>query len=807
MKRALFTLITCLLVLTAGAIPAKYGTWKKIRLADGTEVRAQLKGDEFCHYWQTANGQRFIKTANGYQTMSFFAEKAQMQRRAMVQTKRLQRAAKARRTEEGTPHENNSVYTGKKKGIIILAQFSDVKFQTQNDSLFYTKFANEEGFSERGFHGSVSDYFKAQSRGKFELDFDVVGPVTVSNTQKYYGENDEDGDDMRAHELIIDAVKLASNMVKDWKQYDWDHDGQVDQVMIIYAGEGEASGMGPENTIWPHESFLDLSDYEGYTDMSIPVGDGLKVNTYACANEVDASWPDDYDTLARRNKKVEDDDDEMEAIDYTVRGIGTTCHEFSHCLGLPDMYDVKYEGNYGMGEWSIMDQGSHLSIPASYTSHERMLIGWVMPKELKDATEVNAMKALADEDDIYAIRNQANENEYYLLENRQKKGWDAQVPASGLLILHVDFDPALWENNIVNTINDDLDRGPLNDHQRCTIFHADGIEKNAEYEEKLEAMGDSIFEMEFEFLFVEEGEDGYNELVASYKDIIDRYNAMLAEREADIQNDVYPQPYNNQLTNTSLPRAFTYNANKDGRKLMNIAITEITQNTDGTIAFKFAPDNSGTEEGDNTVYSEISQTDIKFNTDQIVFYESFDSCAGKGGNDDAWSGSIANSKFLTDNEGWTANEDKSYGADKCAKFGTGSIAGEATTPEIDIPEEATLIFKAGAWKGDGTKLNVSSSNANVTITPNEFTMANEAWTDFTADLTGAGKAKITFTAAKRFFLDEVLIYTLEATGIKSVNTVKLTTNRIYTLDGRFVGTDMSVLKKGLYIINGKKVIK
>lgn len=783
MKRTLFTLITCLLVLTAGAIPAKYGTWKKIRLTDGTEVRAQLKGDEFCHYWQTANGQRFIKTANGYQAMPFFTEKAQMQRRAMVQKKRLQRAAKARRSDERALVESGNAYTGKKKGLIILAQFTDVKFQAENDSLFYTKFANAEGFNERGFQGSVADYFKAQSRGNFELDFDVVGPVTVNNTQKYYGENDEQGNDMRAEEFIIEAVTLVKNTVKDWKQYDWDNDGEVDQVMVIYAGEAEASAMCPEDAIWPHEYVLDRSEYEGYTDMSIPVGDGLKVNTYACANEVNAS----------------------EDLVYTVTGIGTTCHEFSHCLGLPDMYDFYYGGNFGMNDWSLMDSGNYLSTPASYTSFERMLIGWATPKELKDATEVTGMKALADEDDFYIIRNQANENEYYLLENRQQKGWDAQVPASGLLILHVDYDETLWRSNIVNSINEDPEVGPLNDHQRCTIFHADGVEKRNEYQSMLSALNDSLFELSFEYLLVEEGSKEYNELVQQEKDMRERYDALVELQEADLQRDVYPQPENDQLTNTSLPRTFTYNANSDGRKLMNIAITEITQNGDGTIAFKFAPDNSGTEEGDNTVYSEIEEEE-EIDEDLIVFYESFNSSEGTGGNDDQWSGSIANSKFTADNEGWTANQDKNYGADKCAKFGTGSVAGEATTPEIDIPEEATLAFRAGAWKGDGTQLTVSSSNANVTITPNEFTMANEAWTEFKADLTGAGKAKITFKASKRFFLDEVIIYTIEATGIKAMTTMPIT-NRIYTLDGRYAGTNMSVLKKGLYIINGKKVIK
>ena len=91
---------------------------------------------------------------------------------------------------------------------------------------------------------------------------------------------------------------------------------------------------------------------------------------------------------------------------------------------------------------------------------------------------------------------------------------------------------------------------------------------------------------------------------------------------------------------------------------MNIAITDIKQNSNGTISFKFAPDNSGTEEGDNTEYSNYTTT--KPDLEDALFYESFDLCDGKGGNDGLWSGQIATGQFNTDQEGWVA--EKAYGA-------------------------------------------------------------------------------------------------------------------------------------------------
>jgi hypothetical protein len=68
---------------------------------------------------------------------------------------------------------------------------------------------------------------------------------------------------------------------------------------------------------------------------------------------------------------------------------------------------------------------------------------------------------------------------------------------------------------------------------------------------------------------------------------------------------------------------------------------------------------------------------------------------------------------------------------------------------------------------------------------------------------------VTFAAEKgRFFLDEVLVVDPNTTAIQSVSAHKdIKTTRIYTLDGRYVGTDPDLLPRGMYIINGKKIVK
>ncbi len=747
------------------AVPAKKGLWKTIVLEDGTEVRAQLKGDEFGHFWRTADGKQYVAVDGQYREETPEMRQMAASRRIQAQQRRV--ARQATNTVHGVRRASEA-HLNEKKGLILLVNFKDVKFQEENDQAFYNNVANTPGFTdENGFHGSVADYFKDQSRGLFELTFDVVGPVTVSKDAKYYGENNTNGEDKHPEEMVVEAVKLAQDQVSNWNQYDWDGDGEVDQVMIIYAGEGEADG-GAESTIWPHEWELQ------YMDLDFEIVEGLRINTYAVANE--GSAQQDYWT----------------GVEYfAVNGIGTICHEFSHCLGLPDMYDTSYSGNYGMGDWSLMDQGSYCGdgfIPSGYTSYDKYCIGWVEPIELTTATEVNDMHAVNESDDVYIIKNTAHPDEYYLIESRQQKGWDAKTPAKGMLILHVDYDPDIWFYNLVNSNSDGSEGYPVNDHQRCTIFHADGVDKTGELYEKIT---DIVEQMN-------------NATGSAYDKLVDQYYDLWDQYDADVIGDVYPQVGNKQLTNTSKPRAFLYNKNSDGRKLMNISITDITQNDDGTMAFKFAPDNSGTEEGDNTVYGYSTTT--KPDVEGALFYESFDQCDGKGGNDDMWSGQIATGQFITDNEGWVA--EKGFGADQCAKFGTSSVAGSAMTPAFDMNGTAKLTFRAGAWnaKNDGTTLTLSVSEG--TISPSSFEIAKGGFTDLEATITATGNVKVTFASEKgRFFLDEVLVKDPNATAIRTMKTADNKTMRIYTLDGRYVGSDFNQLQRGLYIVNGRKVVK
>ena len=323
MKKIFLGLVFLLAALTAFAIPAKRGQKTTLTLADGTQVVAELRGDEFGHYYEAADGRVFVKSASA----DFYeqADKTEITNRANV--RRMARNAKraerrnVRHNEFGVP----TSYTGSKKGIIILVNFADKTFNAANNQTLFNNIANAEGFNQGNFNGSMHDYFTSQSNGQFDLTFDVVGPVTLSQNYAYYGQNNSAGDDMRPEQMVVEACNLVEDMV-DFNDYDWDGDGEVDQVYIVYAGKGEADG-GAKDTIWPHE--WELS--ETYSDFDI---DGVHINTYACGPELNGS--------------------------SQINGLGTMCHEFTHCLGLPDFYDTRTNGtNFGMDSWSLMDYGCY----------------------------------------------------------------------------------------------------------------------------------------------------------------------------------------------------------------------------------------------------------------------------------------------------------------------------------------------------------------------------------------------------------------------------------------------------------------
>lgn len=437
----------------ANAVPAKK-LQKVITLANGTQVSVELRGDEYLSWWEGTDGTAYRTTAtdeNVFEAFDLEAQKpAAAARRARTEQGRVARLARVKNSLKGADDKmrglggDHITYKGVKKGLVVLVDFKNKKFADGHDLEYYKNVINGKDFTneEEGYVGSVRDYFLAQSNGQFELDFDVVGPVTMSKNYGYYGGDSQYQKDDKVYEMIKEACDGIKDQV-NLKDYDWDGDGEADQVFFLYAGLGQASG-GTASTIWPHESEL---RYWPCGVLSYSTG---KINTYACANELQPET--------------------QGSSRYISAGIGTICHEFSHCLGFADMYDTNGGGGYGMSVFDVMDQGSYNGngfVPCNYTAFERIYAGWVEPIELDVPATVKDMKSVSDYGRPFIMYNYKNTNEYFLMENRQNTGWDEGLYGSnGLLIVHVNYVPSRWINNSVNSSKEKI--------QCCTVVNADG---------------------------------------------------------------------------------------------------------------------------------------------------------------------------------------------------------------------------------------------------------------------------------------------------------------------------------------------
>lgn len=337
---------------------------------------------------------------------------------------------------------------------VILAAFQDVPFATDDIAAKWDAMLNKPGFSENGAAGCLSEYFEKQSGGKFKLHFDVFGPVTLSQDMVDYGEN-RYGDDMNPEEMVHEASLLTG---ADFATYDWDHNDTLDVVMVVFAGYGENRG-GTSDAIWPHKSSI----------YGMMVGD-LSLFTYACVSELDGRG--------------------------VMDGYGTFCHEFSHCLGLPDLYPDDNTIFSYFDEWDLMDGGNYANngwSPPNYSAFERSICGWIDMTELMAATTITDMPAYDDEPLVYLIRNDADPEQYYVLENRQQRGFDSYVPGNGLLITYVDhYDGTLFCNSSSR-------------HPQVTLITAD----NRTYRES-----EAFFGKGNEFKYTEDGHNRYLSLAA-----------------------------------------------------------------------------------------------------------------------------------------------------------------------------------------------------------------------------------------------------------------------------------------------------
>lgn len=417
MNRPLLSLILLSSALPSFAIPADPRP-QVITAPDGTRTTVRMVGDEHAHWYVDMDGNQVGPRRMGIPRQQSAPARVKM---------------------------GNYPTIGKNKTLAVLVEFSDEGFTTMDDPHdFYWRMLNQEGFTaDNGARGSARDFYLASSRGRFDPEFDVAGPVRLSHKGTYYG-SDADGQDCKMGELITEALTALDADI-DFSQYDSDGDGYIDNVFFFYAGHGQADTPDGNDLVWPHSA-----DAVGAWKMNLKL-DGVTFNHYACSNEIRYS---------------------SDGVEKAT-GIGTFVHEFGHVLGLMDHYDTTYGMfNFGLGAWDTMAAGSYnnnMNTPPLFSAFEMAELGWLEYTDLAaDDPAINTLPCLADEAKAYRVR--VSDNEWYVLENRQQRGWDEYIPGHGLLTWHIDYDAQAWERN---TVNADAS------HQRIDIVEVDGVGNEA----------------------------------------------------------------------------------------------------------------------------------------------------------------------------------------------------------------------------------------------------------------------------------------------------------------------------------------
>ena len=400
--------------------------------------------------------------------------------------------------------------------LVILVSFKDRDFQMPDPQATYDSIFNYKGYNQRQGKGCVADYFRDQSNGLFNLQFDVYGPIKVSSKANPFS-NPTNKTRHYGRDQMAEATQtlISEHPEIHYSVYDWDGDRNVNQIVYVFAGY---SGNVNQNYgyIWPNTNYL---------DQTLNTPDGFRISSYTVSAEL---WPNDRSF-----------------------GIGTICHEFSHSLGLPDIYPTNGNGYSIVDEWDLMDGGNFTNYgwsPPNYTPMEKYLLGWLNPIELTEAATIKNLQPSEEGGEVYRIRH--SDSEWLMLENRQQRGWDAGAPGKGLVIYHVFYDLLAWSNNTVNN----------NNKRRYELVHADNMDYVA-----------------------------WDQRVGNVSPYLNKY--MMNNQK--LSTSPYPwtnsatQFVNNELTDNSVPPARMNYPNTKGTEFLGKPITNIQMTDDGLVSFDF----------------------------------------------------------------------------------------------------------------------------------------------------------------------------------------------------------------------------
>lgn len=425
MKHIFIFLSFIVMSLAAIAVPA-YPGLVNFSQPDGSKLNIYLRGDEKVHWAETEDGYSLLYDSQGYLCYAVRNTDGNMVASEMRATDVAQRPPQAIMQLANTPKKlrfsqhqvdeylavwnqiapkdkskpGSKALIGQRKALVVL-------FQTRDCTLSHMKMDfidlfNQHNYTANYANGSVYDYYYEASNGLFELQVDVIGPITGDHTMAYYGSDDSTGSYSFGTEVAQKIEGLA-----DFSEYDNDHDGVVDGMHIIFAGYGEEAGASSDR-IWSHAWYV----------WNAPTYNGVTFGRYSCSPELAGNFGS------------------------RITAIGVICHELGHVFGAPDYYDTDYAGSggefYGLGNWDIMSGGSWNNngrSPARHGAYTTTYIyHWTTATLLDEPQDVRIEQA-GKRHDIYRINTSSN-GDFFLLENRQKAGFDRNIPGHGLIVYH-----------------------------------------------------------------------------------------------------------------------------------------------------------------------------------------------------------------------------------------------------------------------------------------------------------------------------------------------------------------------------------
>ena len=455
MKKTLLSIAFALMGVTSifGA-KAKPGITNIIQ-SDGSQLSIRLNGDENRHWYSTTDGVLLVQVGSNYyiaqveengslkatpQLAHNASERGEREQNVIAQQDKdkffnsISEDTQVLAKPIGNATPAYFPHIGSPKALIILVQFQDVKFKTTDPVATFTHYmkgeagetapeANNAYSSQWNNYGSVLQYFHDMSGGQFTPQFDIVGPVTVSKNSAYYGSNTSSYTDVNYREMIAEACKQVSGKVK-FADYDQNNDGYVDLVYIIYAGYSESFGDNSTDCLWPKAGTANF--YDPDNTQQLLTLNGKKICRFGINNEINGT-PSDMDNDGKP----------------LLNGIGLFCHEFTHTMGIPDLYptvEASRVDNQNPEYWDLMDGGEYTYngyCPTPYSPWEMDVMGWTTPTDLGEEAKQVSLNSYANDKTAYKINGE--NDEYLILQNIQKEGWWRYLYGHGLLVWRIDY--------------------------------------------------------------------------------------------------------------------------------------------------------------------------------------------------------------------------------------------------------------------------------------------------------------------------------------------------------------------------------